>query len=326
MLSIFVLLMGCSPKVPQRPHKLAVFRVEAQDVELDKARLEELHEHIFRIVKEGEFHWVVPHDKLLRRLKRRRKKSERRCYSLRCQMRVGRRSLGANRSLATHIAKNLMSQCDVFTQVYNLSNGAIVQKVHTRASCKQRAVIKSVNRVVCGLLTRLDQPTDEPVMSKEECRVMADFLWVDRQLATMEKKRVRGSKRARIARERKMAENVLALKSEYKRVSRTTFPRWRVAATCRLGTLYDLHADQLAKDKEAQDKIPVSVRKMGKEATAEYIKQRNQAQRQRVAPFRDRASRYYQRCLDIADAAGVEDLHYLIDARQRLDALDRQQS
>lgn len=325
----------------QRPDSskpvLAVFKIKVRQLKLKRTVLNTLHDHATRLMDGSGLYNVVPREKLLKELKHRRRRSERSCTNLRCQSKLGKRLLNADKSLAIQITKNLASQCDVIAYQFDLDSQTADQSARTRCDCSEEQLIRALNQVLCHILAKVGGGEDEeseetskgggkipppPRATPERaCIVQADFLWVDRKLETFAKRRIRGSGRRQAAQERRMAERLLDLKRDYDRIVRRGEPRWMVAALCRTGRLYEQLAQTMVLTPE-EAKVPRAVQRLGKEEVEAYRKQQEQAQQQRAAPFLKKAKEIYEQCLAKAKEHDVSD-RYTEEAEKRLEQLSR---
>lgn len=338
-LTALVLASCAGQQSPDSSHKpvLAVFKIKVRQLKLKRTVLGTLHDHATRLMDGSGLYYVVPREKLLKKLKRRRRRSERSCYNLRCQAKLGKRLLNADKSLGVQITKNLASQCDVIAYQFDLDSQTADQSARTRCDCSEEQLVRSLNKVLCHILAKVggdEQENSEEnekkggskipppprAVPERECTIQADFLWIDRKLETFGNTRIKGSGRRQAAQERRMAERLLELKREYDRIVRRGEPRWMVAALCRTGTLYEYLAKTMVQTPE-EAKIPRAVRRLGKDEVEAHKRQQEQAQQQRAAPFLKKAKEIYEQCLAKAKEHDVSD-KYTEEAEKRLEQLN----
>jgi hypothetical protein len=315
---------------------LAVFEIKVRQLKLRRAVRSTLHGHATRMMDGSGLYNVVPREKLQEKLRRRRRRSERSCYNLRCQSKLGKRLLNADKSLAIQITKNLASRCDVIAYQFDLETQTADQSARTRCDCSEEQLIHALNQVLCHILSKVGGdaeareetsegggkiPPPPRATPERACIVQADFLWVDRKLETFAKTRIRGSGRRQAAQERRMAERLLELKRDYDRIVRRGEPRWMVAALCRTGTLYEQLAQTMVLTPD-EAKVPRAVRRLGKEEVEAYKRQQEEAQQKRAAPFRKKAKEIYEQCLAKAKEHDVSS-KYTDEAKKRLDQLNK---
>jgi hypothetical protein len=297
-----------------------------RQVPIKRADTNRLHAHATRVIEESEAFKVAPHERVLQTLKRRRRRSERLCYSLRCQAKLGLKRLDVKRSLAIQVTKNLAHQCDVIGKVYDLEKKEVDLTSRARAGCSMVELVRSINDVLCHIASQQRKadrerasgppPTAEP---KRDCLAHAELVWVDgkvEEIMTRKRRRRRGRKQPW---EQRMAERLLDLRREYDKVARFRVPRWTAAATCCTGRLYETFADQ---ELARSEPVPYSVRREGAEAVAAYEKSRKQARKQRAEPFRQKAADLYRKCLGQVKKLELPPSRYFKEARERLDQIE----
>ena len=305
------LVLGACAEAPPAPTPLtvAVFKVEPRQLRLTPRLLARLHRYATSVVETHAAFRTVPREQLLRTLRKRRVRAERDCYSARCQAKLGRRSLGANRAVSLQVTRNLLGQCDVFGLLQNLGTRSNEQKAHARAGCSEEEIAQSLGRVVCRLAASASTAEARDA-AESRCLAQADYLWVEQRLAEF------GDDRKPLD-ERRLAETALDLRREYDRIIRTGALPWSVVAVCRTGRLYEELARRLGGPAADEAQAP-----RGTGEPSETARQQQEAaQRLRAAPYVDQARQIYTACLHQAKQAKLS--HPQVEeARQRLHALD----
>lgn len=320
-------LVGCArpPAAAIRP-TLAVFGLEVREARLEPPQLARLEGHLQRLMEESDAFKVVPADEVKRALQRtrRQRRGDRRCHSLRCQAGLGRKRLDATRSLAVQVTKNLVGQCDVIGNVYNLDTRSVALSGRARAGCAEAEILRSLQLVACHIIGARRAGGEaggaRPVPPRD-CLAHAEFLWVDDRLESwLHPPARRGRKRRdRPLSEQRMAEQLLDLRRDYDRVAGQGVPRWSVAATCRSGRLYEHFAER---ELATATSPPPSVRRQGEAAVSRYEKEQGVVAARRAAPFLQKARELYQKCLKLAQEHELADDRYTEQARARLKGLE----
>ncbi len=325
--------LGCASTARNKP-LVAVFPIEAEHFRLSSKEVSKLQHHAAQLLQDAGGVKVLPQKKVSRTIRRRKRRSEKNCSSMKCQKRIAQGLLGANRSLKIRVAKNLLAQCDVFTMLNNLDDEQPEYGSRSRSGCSFSEVKASLDKSLCILITQIedkqklgreDAPAIAPAgeeQNNKECLVGANFLWLEENLADLRRIKIVGNRKMRLAHERELAEKSLALKREYERVLDLGYPRWRVAALFRIATVYEIMAQAYA-DTYEKVKTPWAIKRQGSEAVLEYEKQIGQVRDQKVAPVKAAAQKFYEKCLKQARQHGI-DSTYAQFAKQRLHELDPQ--
>jgi hypothetical protein len=313
---------------------LAVFSVHTKRFKLKPDQLGALHAHATSVMEASGAFEVVPRKKLLRKLRRRRRRSERTCLTLPCQIKIGRRVLKAGMSLATRVTKNMLGQCDVFSFLYDLGQQVTDQSGRYRAAaCDVETLARAVSRVTCHIIhaRRRDlAPVEEGELTigaassapprarpQRDCLAQAALLWLDHKLEALGAARPPRSTKAHQAWLRSLAERVLALGRDYDQIARYPSPLWATAATCRKGRLYEVLARKTVETVRGQ--VSWAVKRMGKQAVAEHQQQQRRAAEQQAAPFKQKAIQLYHDCLAKAKQRELDqEERYFVEARQSL--------
>jgi len=327
LLTAALVLVGCArpPAATVRP-TLAVFGLEVREVRLEPTPLARLEGHLQRLMEESDAFKVVPADEVKRALRRtRRRRGDRRCHSLRCQASLGRKRLDATRSLAVKVVRNLVGQCDVIGNVYDLKTRSVALSGRARAGCAEAEILRSLQLVACHIIGARragGEAGEARTAPQRDCLAHAEFLWVDDRLESWlhpPARRGRKGGRAKPVSEQRLAEQLLDLKRDYDRVARLGVPRWTVAATCRSGRLYEHFAER---ELATASSPPLSVRRQGRDAVARYEKEQGTVAARRVAPFLEKARELYRECLKLARKRELADDRYTEQARARLKGLE----
>jgi len=300
---------------------LAVFPVETKRVRLKPGVLVRLQEHATTIMATSDAFDVVPYKKVARKLRHRRRRSERTCHRRACQVKIGRRVFKVGMSMATLVSKNMLGQCDVFTFLHDLYQEVTDHSGRHRASgCGLEQLAQAVSRVTCHIIQQrredlktagepeeaelvIGTSSEAPKKARpqKDCLARAAILWLERKQEAFVAARPGRSRKARQTWTQQLAERVMDLKRDYDQVARYPSPVWAAVAVCRTGRLYERLADKTV---EA------------------YGKQHQQVADQQAAPFRQQAIQIYKSCLaQLAKHELEPNNPYFEEARQRLKAL-----
>jgi hypothetical protein len=151
-----------------------------------------------------------------------------------------------------------------------------------------------------------------------ECMAQAEFVLVERQLEAFHQMKQKAHK-LKGQPEQIFAEKALELKRQYERIIDYGFDRLEVTALCRMGKIYDIFAENM-KNGISQTRLPSTVRRKGKEAIAQYLQQREQAENERIKPLKSHAKKLYQQCLQKGKNLGITN-QYTAEAGLRLQQL-----
>ena len=319
---LVTLLAACGkPPPPVVQPTLAVFELQVRELKLKPGVVAALRGHAHRLMQESGVYRVVARDKVKRALRRtrRRRRSDRHCHELRCQAALGRKLRDADRSLPLSLTRNLMGQCDVIGNVYDLHKKGVDINARARSGCAEEELRRSFDLVLCRIIDvqRSGARSAKETQPPRDCLAQAEFLRVDDKLERLLAP-ARGRRRHAQEWEQRMAEQVLDLKREYDHVVGLGVPRWTVAATCRSGRLYEHFAQRQL---EAGARPPASVRRQGKEAVVAYDKERREVGARRAKPFLDKARQLYRKCLSRATKHKMAQDRYTTEARSRLAGL-----
>jgi len=221
-----------------------------------------------------------------------------------------------------------MGQCDVIGNLYDLEREAVWTSARARAGCAEGELARSVDLVLCRLVqVQRASPTQRAqapghVAPPRDCLTRAEFLWVDDRLEQLlQPQRRRRRMRRKEHWEERMAERVLELKREYDRIARHKIPRWRAAALCRSGRLYEHFAHEQV-ERAGRARAPAPIRRQGPSAVEAHRQEQVKAARQRAAPFVDQAKQLYRQCLELAQERSLPEDRYTAQGRARLKQLE----
>jgi len=307
LLPLTAVACGGAPAAVGRS-SVAVFGAEIKEARSDRSLGRALEEHFGQLVDElGPFRRVPP-DQVRRALTRRGRRRPRPCTDPPCHVEIGRK-VAARKALAWRVEQNLLGECDVHVVLYDLVRSGRDVRGHGRTGCDPEALKSAADQLVCRVL--LDAwaaeppPPGAPALSHTDCRAQAEFAWVEQRREAFQRLAARGSPAADQDGkfESKLAEEVLALKAGYDRVSSLGSAQWTLAAMCQSGKIYDQFARALNASRKAA--APSAATRPG--STED--------------PLEQRAAELYRACLDHAGKLHLEN-RYTDQARLRLRSLE----
>jgi hypothetical protein len=288
------------PTVP----RIVVFATEAKAVHIDHSFFDAIADHQSDIVERVTGYKVVPKAELGRELQRGRSHAgPRSCPDQICQTRVGKR-LGATRLLSSRVERDAGGRCALSLTLHD-RDGVEVAWEGVSSTCSEEEIVDHLGVLLCKVLAKggtappppsgAAPASSPPPAGPHECEFLATFAAAEQKLSLLRRIKAAGPPRTRVAKEKQVADLVLALQSTYELVLRESRPRWVLAATCRLGVVYDLHATFL---EEAE-------RSRGSAAEAA-----------RVQALKEKARGLYEACVRRAKELRVAD-HYTREAELR---------
>ncbi len=322
-------LIGCTVASDSAVRKVALFEVVQERARLKRGVIADLDLQARQMIE----HWdgIIPVDQqqIRREMRRGPRRFRRRCAKPECQVRVGRK-VAAHSSMALWIKPNVLSDCEVFGARYDLKAKEGDFRARARGECDPAAVMRSLSKVVCFLITHAAGPRANnkgPGPQHAECMSLAALIQVERQFESFrkskaDKKKRRGrAPRRRADQEIKLAEQVLEFKRQYLAVSDKRLDRWSVSARCRVGQVYEEYGRMMASLYQ-KARAPRAVRRMGKDAVASYHDEVSKVVRQKVAPLQQMALKSYGDCLQVADENNLSS-RYIVEARARVQVLQK---
>ncbi|MFH1129877.1 MAG: tetratricopeptide repeat protein, partial [Pseudomonadota bacterium] len=159
-----------------------------------------------------------------------------------------------------------------------------------------------------------------PATDAAEFAAHAAFQLVEKDLQSFLKTTIKGPIDQLRSKEKNVAQQALALKTEYDNIFRYKRARWTLAAMYRGGIIYEHFARTLATGyREAP--IPNNVRRLGQEAIDIYQGQLDQLLDQNVQPVEQKAKQLYELCVNRAKDFNVSN-EYTEEALNRLHGFD----
>jgi cellulose synthase operon protein C len=179
---------------------------------------------------------------------------------------------------------------------------------------------KSAQQYYKATISEFSSRGQKPASDAAEFAAHAAFQLAEKRLDAFLKVRVKGAIDTLRGQETKIANEALALKTEYDQILNYKRARWTLAAMFRSGTIYEHFARSVAEAYRTAP-IPAKVKQLGQEAVDIYQAQVDELLVQRVTPLEDKAKKLYAECVEKAKQVGVSN-QYTEDALARLNAFD----